>query len=77
MVVVAVLMMMMRFALMERFPLLGLEELLSSSFLFLHFAMSTYLCPFGTPFATWDFGVCHVEKAQTYWFCTYLASARM
>ena len=34
MVVVAVLMMMMRFTLMERFPLLGLEELLSSSFLF-------------------------------------------
>ena len=75
--VVVLMMMMMRFAPMELFPLLGLGELLSSSFPFFHFAMATYLCPFGTPFATWDFGVCHVEKAQTYWFCTYLASARM
>ena len=77
MVVVAVLMMMMRFTLMERFPLLGLEELLSSSFLFFHFAMATYLRPFGTPFAIWDFGVLSCRKSTDILVCTYLASARM
>ena len=66
---VVVLMMMMRFALMERFPLLKAG---GAPFLFFSlFSFRDGLLPMHIRYPILLYGTlefCHVEKVQTYWF---------